>query len=441
MAYPGPHSGMLNMYGYSHPPTHYQQSPSALPPPPPLVMPQQQAQQQLPPISYQQQPQYGMHAIPAAYTANPQPPDQAPTPEDENEANDEAARNRPDILPVSKEYNGRSYVLTVVQQPERARMCGFGDKDRRPISPPPCIQLRIYDTTVTPHKEIDYSKIEDLSRYVVMVDLAHIDSLVEKNLVTHAAQSPSISTVETLSYPPTQVQASPPRGPVQNYALGNLPGYSAAAGPYDTAGAPSPRNGNPYYSNGNVSGEYARAYPQLIFPPATGPLNPGGYSGNGNYPPDPHRGSLSGVRQQLPGTLSRNLIGSLSGSAFKLLDLDDRLGLWFVFQDLSIRTEGWFRLKFTFFDLKDALAQETQPSKLAPMLACSYSRTFKVFSAKKFPGVIESTPLSKKFADQGIKIPIRKDSGKDGLKDKLNPSEKRKHHGSDDDDGDSDDNE
>jgi hypothetical protein len=35
-----------------------------------------------------------------------------------------------------------------------------------------------------------------------------------------------------------------------------------------------------------------------------------------------------------------------------------------------------------------------------------------VYSAKKFPGVIESTPLSKCFAGQGIKIPIRKDGPK-----------------------------
>jgi hypothetical protein len=37
-----------------------------------------------------------------------------------------------------------------------------------------------------------------------------------------------------------------------------------------------------------------------------------------------------------------------------------------------------------------------------------------VFSAKKFPGVCESTPLSKTFATQGIKIPIRKDGAKGG---------------------------
>lgn len=45
----------------------------------------------------------------------------------------------------------------------------------------------------------------------------------------------------------------------------------------------------------------------------------------------------------------------------------------------------------------------------APVLASCFSEVFSVFSAKKFPGVCESTPLSKCFASQGIKIPIRKD--------------------------------
>ena len=46
----------------------------------------------------------------------------------------------------------------------------------------------------------------------------------------------------------------------------------------------------------------------------------------------------------------------------------------------------------------------------APVLAYVYSDKFQVYSAKKFPGVIESTSLSKVFAQQGIKIPIRKDT-------------------------------
>ena len=38
------------------------------------------------------------------------------------------------------------YTLVIEQQPDRARMCGFGDKDRRPITPPPCVRLRVVDT-------------------------------------------------------------------------------------------------------------------------------------------------------------------------------------------------------------------------------------------------------------------------------------------------------
>lgn len=35
------------------------------------------------------------------------------------------------------------------------------------------------------------------------------------------------------------------------------------------------------------------------------------------------------------------------------------------------------------------------------------SDSFIVYSAKKFPGMIESTELSKAFAGQGIRIPVR----------------------------------
>lgn len=50
------------------------------------------------------------------------------------------------------------------------------------------------------------------------------------------------------------------------------------------------------------------------------------------------------------------------------------------------------------------------------VLAQCWSDVFQVYSAKKFPGVCESTPLSKCFAHQGIKIPIRKDGPSDGKK-------------------------
>lgn len=41
----------------------------------------------------------------------------------------------------SLSFFNRAYELVVCQQPLHARMCGFGEKDRRPIDPPPIVQL------------------------------------------------------------------------------------------------------------------------------------------------------------------------------------------------------------------------------------------------------------------------------------------------------------
>jgi hypothetical protein len=46
---------------------------------------------------------------------------------------------------------------------------------------------------------------------------------------------------------------------------------------------------------------------------------------------------------QPQGMFTRNLIGSLAASAFRLTDPDDKIGIWFILQDLSVRTEGNFR--------------------------------------------------------------------------------------------------
>jgi hypothetical protein len=50
------------------------------------------------------------------------------------------------------------------------------------------------------------------------------------------------------------------------------------------------------------------------------------------------------------------------------------------------------------------VALNKNPSKV---LATAMSDSFTVYSAKKFPGMIESTELSKAFAAQGIRIPVR----------------------------------
>lgn len=44
------------------------------------------------------------------------------------------------------------YRITVRQQPSAARSCGFGERDRRVIDPPPIVQLTIVDNTLTPEE-------------------------------------------------------------------------------------------------------------------------------------------------------------------------------------------------------------------------------------------------------------------------------------------------
>jgi len=126
--------------------------------------------------------------------------------------------------------------------------------------------------------------------------------------------------------------------------------------------------------------------------------------------------------------------------------------------------EDWFRLKFQIFNVseclnglseeeiqqraadRDAAPSETLDGKRgsksmdgirnslvgpqAPCLATCWTQCFRVYSAKKFPGVAESTALSKVFAKQGVKISVRKDAAeKNGEK---SAGDKRKRDGDDD---------
>lgn len=95
---------------------------------------------------------------------------------------------------------------------------------------------------------------------------------------------------------------------------------------------------------------------------------------------------------------TRNLIGSTVLNAFKLLSDTHHRGIWFILGDLSVRIEGDFRLLFKLVNL----ANNTTTRK--------FSNEFKVYSAKKFPGVVDSMPLGRVFASQGVKIPIRRET-------------------------------
>ncbi|KAL7629460.1 hypothetical protein AAE478_000980 [Parahypoxylon ruwenzoriense] len=329
-------------------------------------------------------------------------------------------KDKPAPQPIEGTDATRKYRLEVVQQPLRARMCGFGDKDRRPITPPPCIRLVVMDKTTG--KEVDCNEVEH-QHYVLHVDLWSENGDKEVNLVKHSQQSPSISSTQASSFREV-VEGSQTAGygyqsivpSNRDYAQQPNAGYPHSMPPYQpdpySQGYGYPPQVQPYgYPTGYRND---MGIPQLPSQPMFGPRFSQDISGH-----QMAHNRLMGT-QSPNGMYTRNLIGSLAASASRLTDPTDKIGIWFILQDLSVRTEGWFRLRFSFINLRrpDATTNSGSDAELlnrgrAPVLAQVFSEKFQVYSAKKFPGVCESTALSKCFAVQGVKIPIRKD-GQDG---------------------------
>ncbi|KAI4180696.1 MAG: hypothetical protein L6R41_007061 [Letrouitia leprolyta] len=75
-------------------------------------------------------------------------------------------------------------------------------------------------------------------------------------------------------------------------------------------------------------------------------------------------------------------------------------GGFFVFGDLSVRVEGEYRLRFSLFEML-----KTQVVYIKYVL----SEPFTVYSSKAFPGMSESTFMSRSFGDQGVRLRIRKE--------------------------------
>lgn len=91
---------------------------------------------------------------------------------------------------------------------------------------------------------------------------------------------------------------------------------------------------------------------------------------------------------------------------------------YFIFPDLSVRHEGKYRLSFSLYEElkehKDMDSETPQNAEIQKSAHVSHrlevkSIPFTVFSAKKFPGLTESTALSRMVAEQGCRVRIRRD--------------------------------
>jgi len=216
----------------------------------------------------------------------------------------------------------------------------------------------------TSHSEID------TSYYVLTVDLWSGDALKEVNLVRHSATSPSISAATSSSYPPP-----PPTPPCFPYGVPMTQVHVGLTSNYgQQTSQPQQHSQYTYHPSDPYQQQHStqayqhpsNPYQQNPLPPPPPPpqpvtqsyyTTPSGtpitptnyYQSNNAHTQGPLLSSPLTVAptadpRSIPsGMFTRNLIGSLCVSAFKLTDPDGVMGVWFILQDLSVRTEGNFR--------------------------------------------------------------------------------------------------
>lgn len=138
------------------------------------------------------------------------------------------------------------------------------------------------------------------------------------------------------------------------------------------------------------------------------------------------KGDCRGLEPGALATANSNtcLAGTLVSSLHRLKDESNRDGGFFVFADLSVKVEGNYRLQFNLYELRpnqapfehSPILSDNPISKQllgAQMEVCRLntivSDQFQVHVAKNWPGMAESTALTRTFSDQGVRLRLRKE--------------------------------
>ncbi|KAJ3233430.1 hypothetical protein HDU81_002289 [Chytriomyces hyalinus] len=103
---------------------------------------------------------------------------------------------------------------------------------------------------------------------------------------------------------------------------------------------------------------------------------------------------------------SQILMGPLVSISTPLYDVHQNWGQFFVYPDLAVRSSGKYRLRFDMYEMATV-----QYKKNSPIATC-FSDVFSVCNPKEYPGISPSTPLTRCFARQGVKVRVR--AGDDG---------------------------
>ncbi|KAF9287916.1 hypothetical protein BGZ68_001121 [Mortierella alpina] len=314
--------------------------------------------------------------------------------------------------------------IKIVQQPLHARMCGFGEKDRRPIDPPPIVQLLLDEK----HDQHPSKRLHRPSVKKAGIDQdaddgeSHEDNDNEEEDETYQLdedddeeEDPSKSAGGSSSGAQTATRgragslknqsSSPSLGKRSRRAVSGLDNKAkrSATGDGDNGPHHSDRSHSASDDGNQADGDDEQEVSQEQDPLFV--LHVSLWSHDGKEV----RNMIATPGQSDPPKLTRILMGSLVVSPVLLNNAEGVPGWYFSFPDLSIRTEGVYTLKFSLMRFGSYDFLNSEDGHASTLVAEEISEPFTVFSAKKFPGMTESTELSKAFAKQGLKIPIRND--------------------------------
>lgn len=371
----------------------------------------------------------------------------------------------------ASKHGDKNYALEVAQHPVRARMCGFGDKDRRPLAPAAIARLIVTDSNNVP---VPPESIQ-VAFFIVLVDLWDEAGRRENNLVrvplptgitsrrykvqradslpasqrrngtgysfsdpqvtqggasrdlpaqpsfspTHQRVSSNGSSVKRRRNGSSIDDADPTRGLIRVESDNGL--QEVPTQPFypqqDTTAYPADYTPPDLMPFNSFFPSYPVQAPGMGYPSAVDNINsvsaevadPSSYPSNGDH------GYLNSQPQpwqaEEPAEYARTLIGPLAAGAQTLNDDNDEPGIFFLFQDLSVRTEGVFRLRMRLVNVGGPPAPDPGASYVrsdnSTVLAQVFTDPFTVYSPKKFPGVPSPTPLSQRLLQQGLKIPGR----------------------------------
>ncbi|KAH8924010.1 hypothetical protein BT69DRAFT_1296724 [Atractiella rhizophila] len=282
-------------------------------------------------------------------------------------------------------------------------------QDRRPISPPVMVKLHAWNAD---DEEVPCDDIE-ATFFVLNADIWAENLSTDLNMVIH----------------PHGMSTSPNVSHLLNPASGNGGGSWNGSGgsPYENGAGESSATDfalHQHQAHPQAQGGYGPLPPHYSSTPPTNPLleainseldneNPQGEGPSSSR--QPLQPQQQGQGLVLPSTqgdapeATANVVGHLQASNHKLYDLEGKSGIWFIFHDLSVRTEGTYRLRLMLFNIGVQGENGWTTSNGMTRAVCTcHTQPFTVYTAKKFPGMVDPTPLSKHFAKQGVRIPTRR---------------------------------